>query len=82
MLIPSATERTFNALQEWIKAVAAVPERHDLEAWVDTATQAACNAGDGDIVVEMRGYATACGYPVTIKLDRDLFDWLPIMARH
>ena len=77
MYIPIATERTFNALQKWIEAVAAVPERHDLGAWMTEAEQAACDAGDDDIVVEMRGFATACGYPVTINLARDLFDWLP-----
>jgi len=78
MYIPIATDRTFNALQEWIARVAAVPERHDLGAWMDEATQAACDAGDNDIVVEMRGFATACGYPVTINLAPHLFDWLPV----
>lgn len=78
MYIPIATDRTFNALQEWIETVSALPERHDMGAWMDEATQAACDAGDGDIVVEMRGFATACGYPVTINLAPHLFDWLTV----
>ena len=76
--VPVATDRTFAKLQSWVEQVAALPERHDMGAWMDEATQAACDAGDGDIVVEMRGFATACGYPVTINLSRDLFDWLEI----
>jgi|DEB19_MinimDraft_3_1074340.scaffolds.fasta_scaffold214828_1 hypothetical protein len=78
MYIPVATDRTLIALQEWIETVAALPERHDLDAWMEAAEKAACDAGDGDIVIEMRGLATACGHPVTINLERDLFDWLPI----
>ena len=44
---------------------------------MDAAEQAARDAGDGDIVIEMRGFHTADGCPVTINLARDLFDWLP-----
>ena len=76
---PVATERTFVELQKWINIAAALPERHDMGAWMSEAEQAACNAGiDEDIIIEMRGFATATGYPSTIKLDRSVFDWLTI----
>ena len=42
------------------------------------AEQIAGDAGDMDIVLEMQGVATATGKPATLKLDRGVFDWLPI----
>lgn len=75
MKIPMATNRTADFLQEWIQAVAALPERHNLEAWITYAEHTACGAGDDDILIEMRSLATATGSPETVKLSRDLFDW-------
>ena len=75
---PIATNRTFKTLQDWIDRVAHLPERHDLHAWMREAETIACDAGEGDIVLEMQGIATATGNPSTIKLDRSVFDWLPI----
>jgi hypothetical protein len=77
MKIALANDTTKQVLQAWINKVAALPERHNLEAWLSVAEQSANNRQserDG-IVIEMTGFATVSGNPETLIVQSGAFDW-------
>jgi hypothetical protein len=80
MKIALANDKTKQFLQDWVNKVAALPERHNVEAWLSAAEQSANNRQSEreDIVIEMRGFATASGKPETLTVELCAFDWFDI----
>ncbi len=80
MKVAISTVRTEEALQTWIDKVAHLPERHDLQAWLSAAEEAANNRKfeNESITLEMRGIATATGRPETLTLDPSDFDFISV----
>ena len=80
MKIALATVRIEEALQSWIDRVAYIPEHNNLEEWVSHAECLANNRQfeNQEIVVEMRGIATATGRPETLTLDPKDFNFVTL----
>lgn len=77
MKIALANDKTKQVLHDWVNKVAALPERHNVEAWLSAAEHSANNRQSEreDIVVEMRGFATASGKPEILTIESCAFDW-------
>jgi hypothetical protein len=64
------------AVAMWVHSVAREPQRHSLDAWYETAEDAAGDASPGEaVIIEMRGHQTASGRPETLLLDDECMAW-------
>lgn len=79
MKIAICNEKTERVVQDWIDAVAALPERHSVEAWMNSVNEMLINLEPGqDAQIEMRALWTASGRPETLRFEEGDFDWLDL----
>lgn len=64
------------AVAQFVSAAAAEPELHSLDAWYTDAEDAANQAGEGAVIIEMSGRHTSSGNPRTLEMDDAHFEWV------
>lgn len=79
MKIAMTNEQTKAHISAWIDRVAALPERHSVDAWLDHVDSITGEYTPIEgVSIEMRGQFTASGNPELLHIPASLFDIVEI----